>query len=1487
MKSSKKTISILLIFTILCGMLSTAYANVRTENPLDGVNLLAHYQFENDGKDSSGNQNDAMIGQGVTVEDGVASLPGGTKDSSAYITLPTGMFDNQDTVTISMWLKDEDPRANWLGAFFIGSAPNSNNVPENYYYFVPCERQHNTLKSVMTNSVNATSPNSTEVGLRESINTTAYVGVWTHYSIVLQPGSMNVYINGENVGSANVNRTISDYGADLEAYIGKSNYVSDPIYQGDFKDFRVYTDALNSEQIEQVMLQAMDAESVLELAAQQLTIPNLQGDMTNEDLDLPNKTFYDMVDVTWESSNANIMDSDGNIQDIDKEDYVELTATLSYNGLIKNKTFTVLVLPTGTYAYSMDIDGDNITAQLSDELYGLFFEDINSSADGGLYPEMVKNYSFENVYVRKGSDNAYFAVNGYETIPNYELHWTANPAANFAVDDANGLNEDNPHYAVLTGNISLQNGGFAPKSSPNAASMAVKPVDEAKRTGTYTFSVYANAPEGYGGTMKVKLEDANGTQITDEQVVPLAATGSWEKVSVDLTSNVTENTKGKMVLTIEDAGDTDELYVDMVSIVPHDTYGYGNKNYAYGVGIREDLVEAMMDLNPTFMRFPGGCIVEGFNWEGYYDWRFSVGSLEERKAISNRWENWGNSSHNWGYMQSFGFGYHEMLTLCEDYDIEAMPILNAGLLCQYETSGVAAKTGEDLQEFIDMATDLLDYCWGDPDSNEWAAKRKENGHAETFDLKYLGIGNENFGDKYFSNFDVLKDAVEAYAAEHYPDRELKIVSSAGPTSSGTNYEYAYDRIAQTMPGETLVDEHYYESESFMYNQVDRYDYYQRLDQGGSEVFVGEYATRNVNRYNTALAEAAFITGLERNADIVRNISYAPLFLKVGNSNWDHDLIYFDEFETAKSTNYYVQQMFGQNYGTELIGTELNAIGKDYSNYGSPILGTYSTAGYIDKVTIYDEDGNVLLEDDFEDNSNGWARFGSSSGSWNISDGRLTFTGTSGQNTIYLPQAVEEKWSNFRIEVEGAVKTSGSEGFLIGAGYAEQYYWYNLGWYANRGTYMEAIRGGSTKILGNNFANRHYNTGELTQIQNNDPMSITFNFGVDNKLEGSYTSTLLPESDTHKFAFSSRLNQYQKDIYQVVNKDDENVYVKLVNPDDSEKEIQLKFDNLNIASDTQAAITMLTGEKGRANAIGNEVIVPEYSSQGIENNQLVYTLPSYSVNVIRIPLQSEDGDIYEATFKNAEGNVISAMNSNEVSNDTVPEIPSRLKYQAGWAVEDTTDIVDFDSYVFTADTTFVPVYVEKTTSTVTVGNGTIKDTDGETSGEYEYFAAVTVVADEAEDDMFFQYWADENGKTISYKEEYTLLAPYNDITVTAVYGEGKANAPAYPVVYASFAGADNLEKKLTFTALMNDWEEYNVLQFGLLATSKEYVGTNPTIFKKDAAGVEFDKISTATHYTWTKANVTSDWYVRPYAIFKGQNGSNYIVYGEIARGFLNK
>ena len=892
-------------------------------------------------------------------------------------------------------------------------------------------------------------------------------------------------------------------------------------------------------------------------------------------------------------------------------------------------------------AYSLVIDKENEGIEISQELFGLFFEDINSAADGGLYPEMVKNNSFEN-YV---NDRYTYNV-GNET--NWKYHWVKSGTGTFTVlrDESAiyALNDKNPNYAVLTGEVILANGGFAQKSSPNAAAMPMK------KGNTFDFSMYVKADSTYSGRVYVQVVDANGTALTEEKEVLLEKTGSWVKASTELTSNATE--KGKLVLKTEGAGTGEELNLDMVSLLPRDTYGYGDKNYAYGAGIRADLVEKLRDLNPSFMRFPGGCIIEGDGgWESYYNWEESIGPVEERKSIANRWQT--SLSSNYSYMQSRGFGYHEMLMLCEDFEMEAFPILSAGVLCQYEAGSKPAAAGEDLEKFAKHATNLIDYCWGNVNSSnavqsEWAVKRTENGHAQPFNLNYIGIGNENWYAKYLNNFDYIKNYIDDYVAENYPGRSITVISSTGPDSDSTDkYQYAWDWFNEKYAGELLVDEHYYQNAAFMLNNTDRYDYYTRLDNGGSDVFVGEYATHLTSKSNnleSAISDAAYMTGFERNGDIVRHSSYAPLFNKIGASDWTPDLIWFDEYDSFGTPNYYVQQMFAGNYGKKVVNTTLLAKGENYTqNTGSPFLATYATLGEVDSIKVVRSDGTVLLDEDFSDTEKAkelWDTFPGSTGTFEISDGKLTLSSVNGINGVWLPDAVEDpEWYDYTVTAV-VRKLSGSEGFIVGVGAKDgaNHYMYNMGGYGNTKTIMQRGRSAlGTMDIGNEF------TYGSKAIPTGEELTVTVNYGAGGKLEAGYVTAADKSKEKD---FSSNLKPYQTDIYETVSVDEDYIYVKLVNNESIDKPISLITSNYALDTSKKAEIICLTGERSAVNTMGNEVVVPVSSELEITNNTVAYDIPQNSVNVVKIPLAKVPKEV-TVTYKAGTGGRIDGQAAQKI------------------------------------------------------------------------------------------------------------------------------------------------------------------------------------------------------------------------------------------------
>ena len=1175
--------------------------------------IIAKYDFSDGVKDVSGHGNNGKVVGNVTVQDGVLTLPGATASQNTnYVELPGSMFAGQNTLTVDLWVKNElDP--NNYAAMFFGT---KEELPVSYWLLNPSNPAGN-MKTVFTNTVDEEKPYLTEVGISPSDSTKGIAGPstkslkgqWVKYTTVITEDGITGYMNGEKVGTVPLDRKVSDFGSDLAAYLGKSSY-PDPIFKGSFKDITIYNKALTDEEIEKSYLEGLSDEESVRRAAEEYVVEGIDNGIITGDLGLLTRDDKYNVGIKWVSGNPIYVTNAGKVVgNVKEKTQIKVTATFSKGEASLEKVYEAYLLPAGTTDYSMDIDGNNIGVDINDRLVGLFFEDINNSADGGLNPEMVKNNSFENYRYDRGS-----RVNDYKNM------WNCDAEDKFAVASENPLNGNNPNYAVLTGDLTLTNNGYTPINSLGTPSMAVKEgVD-------MNFSVFTKADPSYTGVMKVKLQNAAGEALTDEITVQPAKTGEWAKVTGKLTGKATE--KGQLVFKVEGAG-AGELSVDMISVSPQDTFGYGDTNYGHGAGLRADLVQKIADINPGFIRFPGGCIIEGaYEWDTYYDWENTIGPLEERKQIPNLW---GNDA-TYGYMQSYGFGYHEILSLCEEIGAEAYPILNAGVLCQARSNNIPAATGELLDQFVKDATDLLDYCWGDPSTNEMAAKRAQNGHEETFDLKYVGIGNENWDDKYFKNFDIIYDRVMEYKEANYPDRELTVIAASGTAADDGNNQKAWNWLKQNHAGDNiLVDEHYYVGTNFSQRQDDRYDYFLREEEGGLPVFLGEYATHVgvPNSMESALSDAAYMTGIERNSDIVKNVSYAPLFNKMGSTNWQTDLIWFDEYNSIGSINYYVQQMFSRYTGDQTIKALLDRQGERYTvNTGSPVLATYATKGYVESVKVTREDGTVLLDETFEDDSETldlWEKFPGSGGSFEIRDGKLYLSQASATNGVWIPSVVNDpEWYNYKVEAV-VVKESGNEGFMVGAGATSgsDYYWYNMGgWSDSRNCVQRSRTNSDGNVISNDhewYNSSYYSSPGYTKFPVNEAVTVSFNYGINERLEAGYTSASVTR---YAEDYSMNLRPYHNDIYNTVSKDDDYVYVKLVNTESGNKQITLNLSNLNITGSEASVISLKGDSLNAVNTMDNEGITPQKSSVSIAGSKVVYKVPGYSVNVIMIPLSGQ-------------------------------------------------------------------------------------------------------------------------------------------------------------------------------------------------------------------------------------------------------------------------
>lgn len=515
---------------------------------------------------------------------------------------------------------------------------------------------------------------------------------------------------------------------------------------------------------------------------------------------------------------------------------------------------------------------------ISDKLIGIFFEDINYAADGGLYAELVQNRDFEYSQADvRGGNKAWTA----------EYAWSSEgDGGSWTVDNKVPIHENNAHYAVLnikeTGNFALINSGFD--------GIVVRKGEK------YDFSMFARQIEGKAGKFVVTIEQdgniiAQGTVSSPKK--------DWKKLKTVLKA---KSDADNAVLKVKPQGNG-QIAVDFISLFPQATF-MGRQN-----GMRADLAQALADLKPKFMRFPGGCVAHGDGLHNIYNWKETIGPLESRKPQRNLW----------GYHQTKGLGYYEFFQLCEDLGCEPLPVLAAGVSCQNSSDNGAGQQGgipmEQMPAYVQDVLDLIEWANGDAKTSEWGRKRAEQGHPEPFNLKYIGIGNEDLISKTFEErYLMIIKAIK----EKYP--EIIVCGTSGPWCEGSDYEAGW-QLAKDHDID-MIDEHYYQSPGwFIYHQ----DYYDNYDRNGSMVYLGEYAAHAPGRpsnIETALCEAIHICNLERNGDIVAMSSYAPLLAKEGHTQWSPDMIYFNNKEVKPTVGYYVQKMCGNYSGDEYVSSHL-------------------------------------------------------------------------------------------------------------------------------------------------------------------------------------------------------------------------------------------------------------------------------------------------------------------------------------------------------------------------------------------------------------------------------------------------------------------------------------------------------------------------------------------------------------------------------------
>ncbi|HQC54890.1 MAG TPA: alpha-L-arabinofuranosidase C-terminal domain-containing protein [Clostridia bacterium] len=562
----------------------------------------------------------------------------------------------------------------------------------------------------------------------------------------------------------------------------------------------------------------------------------------------------------------------------------------------------------------------NKKKSISNKLYGLFFEDINFSIDGGINSNQIINARFDFRY-RKPKKDVHFFLRKlkqhrkkvtYKEYNDFFRYWELSGGivseqftASYKGQEKRFPLIEVSGKAVLS-NLGYNGGDSTEKKGRYFRANSTLPAIGIKDGQEYICKFWLKNISFVG---KIEVFVENEDALTDVKIISLDKPFEWKEIVLNLKGLKT--LVGKFSLRLNGEG---SLCVDAFYFGENTALGFDNPVWSGGK-MRRDLVDALQELKPSFVRFPGGCIVEGYDEHNSYYWKNTVGKIEDRKPQLNLW---GEAQADGGYMQSYEIGFYEYFLLCEHLGAEPMPIVNAGLACQGRSEKYFTVGQPEFQRYIDDAIDLIEFANGDPKTNKWAKLRADSGHPEPFGLKMIGIGNENWGDIYLRNFEAIKAEIK----KKYPYMEI-IFSVGFDCYKHKSYEErrkGFDGIHD----DCIADDHFYRTPKWCIENANMYDDYDKK----IKIFLGEYAANSPwddkalpNNYYSALAEAAYLTHIERNADKVIMSSYAPLFSRVGGEQWKHNLINYNSLYVIKTANYYVQKLFATNIGNQYIPNE--------------------------------------------------------------------------------------------------------------------------------------------------------------------------------------------------------------------------------------------------------------------------------------------------------------------------------------------------------------------------------------------------------------------------------------------------------------------------------------------------------------------------------------------------------------------------------------
>ena len=802
----------------------------------------------------------------------------------------------------------------------------------------------------------------------------------------------------------------------------------------------------------------------------------------------------------------------------------------------------------------LTIAADKPGVEISPTLYGIFFEEINRAGDGGLYAEMIQNRSFEDCTIPLG----------------WSLVKAANAEAAMDLDKSHPLNANNRTCLRLEikkadgFRVGVASEGFkgAPYNKANDKPEALLARFEkigretqnaiAVASGKqYNFSLYAQGSKGFVGPLTVALEKQDGTVIASEVINKVSA--KWEKFKGVLIANATD-TNARLVVSAAKPG---TVWLDMISLFPKDTFK-GRSN-----GLRADLAQMLVKMHPAFVRFPGGCFVEGDKLANAVRWKETIGDIAERPGHWNLW----------GYNSTDGLGYHEYLQFCEDIGAEPLFVINCGMSHFEQRTHAAA--GPEMDEFVQDALDAIEYANGSVES-KWGALRAKAGHPKPFQLKFMEIGNENSGTAYNERYALFYDAIK----KHYP--KMQMIANSDPKSSPVE----------------IMDEHYYRSPEYFAQHANQYDTY---DRKGPKIYIGEFAVTHrpgAGTMKAALGEAAFMTGMERNGDIVAMSSYAPLFELVGWKRWSPNAILFDNARAFGIPSYYGQAMFAANRADVVLPIECNAPTMPVEVAGKVGVGTWAEGKAEFKEIKVTQGEKTLFESDF---TNGLQGLKCERGTVAVKDGALVISGTTPRRDARVMLG-DESWKDYTLSLK-ARKISGKEGFLVlfaGGNGNDKSRW-NLGGFGNTAHAVECPDMEAKRIPGQIETGRWYDV----RLECNGSNIKCY-------LDGN----LIQEASGKPMAAMYAVAGRQEATNEII--------LKVVNMAQQPQSVALKLKGTGKLQPEAKALVMASDDPLATNSFEQpESVVPRESIVSGIASDFKHTFPAHSITILRMKATSKE------------------------------------------------------------------------------------------------------------------------------------------------------------------------------------------------------------------------------------------------------------------------